>query len=124
VLVASLLLPLIVGGTFGQTAAAWAQAIGTVAAIAGATWAAQEEARRAKVADAAETRAFVDAVDAELEVMYRIFRADALNPLLTLQKLDKPTPLALPYPIRESVFVSTRQVHRASARLTIQNCPC
>ncbi|MGT2477719.1 hypothetical protein [Paraburkholderia terrae] len=49
---------------------------------------AQAQARRAKVADGAETRAFVDAVHAELDLTYRIFRAE-FNPLLAPGKCGK-----------------------------------
>ncbi|MFP3474973.1 hypothetical protein SB780_08840 [Burkholderia sp. SIMBA_057] len=93
------------GGVYGQTAAAWAQAVGSVAAIAGAAWVSAGEARRAKAADDAETRAFVDAIYTELQVMHGIFLADVMNPLKALADVQNPPALSLPDPIRESVFV-------------------
>ncbi|KVR28617.1 hypothetical protein WL61_23155 [Burkholderia ubonensis] len=106
VLVAALVLAKLTGGeAYGQTAAAWAQAIGSVAAIAGAAWVSAGEARRAKAADVAETRAFVDAVYTELEVMHRIFLADVLNPLRELADIQETPALSLPHPVRQSVFV-------------------
>ncbi|AIP61996.1 hypothetical protein [Burkholderia thailandensis] len=106
VLVAALVLAKLTGGeAYGQTAAAWAQAIGSVAAVAGAAWVSAGEARRAKAADVAETRAFVDAIYAELEVMYGIFLADFMNPLKALANEQEIPMLSLPHPVRQSVFV-------------------
>ncbi|MBR7996700.1 hypothetical protein KDX08_30060 [Burkholderia cenocepacia] len=106
VLAAALVLAMLTGGgAYGQTAAAWAQAIGSVAAIAGAAWVSAGEARRAKAADVAETRAFVDAIYTELQVMHGIFRADVINPLRALAEVQQQPALSLPDPIRQSVFV-------------------
>ncbi|KVD52467.1 hypothetical protein [Burkholderia ubonensis] len=106
VLAAALVLAMLTGGgAYGQTAAAWAQAIGSVAAIAGAAWVSAGEARRAKAADVAETRAFVDAIYTELQVMHGIFRADVINPLRAMAEVQQQPALSLPDPIRQSVFV-------------------
>lgn len=102
VLVASLLFGWVISGAYGQTVAAWAQAIGTVAAIGGAAWVAQGQMRQAQASDKAETRAFVDAVYAELQVMFEIFNIDVLTGLSNWPDGHK---LLLPHPIRQMVFV-------------------
>ncbi|MGF6771956.1 hypothetical protein P3T18_004444 [Paraburkholderia sp. GAS199] len=45
VLFVAMLLALILNGQYGQTTAAWAQAIGAIAAIGGAAWVAQGQIR-------------------------------------------------------------------------------
>jgi hypothetical protein len=89
------------GGTFSQTVAAWAQAIGTVAAIVGAVWLAQGQMRQARAADLAETRAFVQAVRVELSVALAQYRADVGNVIGD----PRTTALELALPPRRQVFV-------------------
>ncbi|MEK6315244.1 MAG: hypothetical protein V4807_12565 [Burkholderia gladioli] len=102
VLFGAMLLALIVSGQYGQTVAAWAQAIGAIAAIGGAAWVAQGQMRQARADDAEETRAFVQAVLDELTVVW-----DDYAPTLgkRLRETGDDEILSLPAPPRKRVFV-------------------
>ena len=102
VLSGAMLLALIVSGEYGQTVAAWVQAIGAIAAIGGAAWVAQGQMRQAHAADAEETRAFVQAVLDELTVVWGDY-APTLGK--RLRETGDDEILSLPAPPRERVFV-------------------
>jgi hypothetical protein len=70
VLVVALILAYVISGPYGQTVAAWVQAIGSIAAIGGAAWLAQGQVRQSRIDDMEETRAFIQGVVVELTVVW------------------------------------------------------
>lgn len=101
VLTASLLLAVVISGSYGQTAAAWAQAIGTIAAIGGAAWIAQGQMRQARAADEAQTHAYVQSIQVELDVLWLTYRQSVGDRLMTLSDGQ---PFLLDLPVRQDVF--------------------